>query len=380
MRLLQPRQHRLGVPASEHEYTRLLERVVSECAQRPEVGSVQSLERRRVVDDKERSILVGKRRDAERFRGRLNLRSVRGPLPQEPLPVKELREAWAPQHPGVDVLALEHGPASLRRPVRHRQPTPTPTPRADQRKESHPGRSNVRLKLYDLEVDALKADDESLRQAEMPIANASRPYVVVRLGELAEPRAERRSGIFATREEGRRLAEQLRQQAEEPGDVILDFDQVAVVTDPFAQELLAEVRELIERSRDVGRIVFAVNVEPDVRESLRFVLERRRQTLAHLRNSTLELLVSDPDLQKTLREAEQLESFTAPEIAARLGIKPDAATHRLTKLLLAGAVVRERDRRASRGIRHLYHALSGEQRAGYRSATRAQGNRGRLAS
>jgi hypothetical protein len=143
---------------------------------------------------------------------------------------------------------------------------------------------------------------------------------------------------------------------DEPGDVVLDFESVDVVTPPFLQEVVGALQEIIRRDPEAGRIVMATNMNEDVRDTLAFVLARRKQALAFREGKRVELLEGKPKLAETLRQAQALKSFTAPQLAKRLNIRPDAAQQRLRKLLEAGAVVREEDPDASRGIRHLYRS------------------------
>jgi DNA-binding transcriptional ArsR family regulator len=162
--------------------------------------------------------------------------------------------------------------------------------------------------------------------------------------------------VLATRDRGRALADRLRTLAEEPGDIILDFEGVEAATPPFLQEVIDALHDVIYRESDTGRIVFAVNMNDDLAESMTFVLNRRKAALLYRSGDILELLGESSQLAETLRQAQQLRSFTAPELAEKLAINPSTANKRLEKLLEAGAVRRERDTEATRGIRHIYHA------------------------
>jgi DNA-binding MarR family transcriptional regulator len=96
----------------------------------------------------------------------------------------------------------------------------------------------------------------------------------------------------------------------------------------------------------------------DLAETMTFVLNRRKTTLLYKAGEQLQLLGETPHLAETLREAHALQSFTAPELAKKLDIEPSTANKRLEKLLEAGAVWRERDAEARRGIRHRYHTAT----------------------
>jgi hypothetical protein len=162
--------------------------------------------------------------------------------------------------------------------------------------------------------------------------------------------------ILATRERGKEAAGHLREIAEEPGDLILDFRAVEAATPPFLQEIIDSVQSIINSAGRTGRLVVAAHMNDDVAETLGFVVARKKFPIPHRTGSTVELLEGTPHLAETLREAQQLRSFTAPQLAERLKIKDDAATQRLKSLLKTGAVARERDASASRGVRDLYRA------------------------
>lgn len=162
--------------------------------------------------------------------------------------------------------------------------------------------------------------------------------------------------LLATRDRGRELADRLRILTEEPGDIILDFEGVEAATPPFLQEVIDALHDVIYRASDTGRIVFAANLNDDLAETMAFVLNRRKTALLYRSGKMLELLGESAHLAETLAQAQKLKSFTAPELAERLDIRPSTANKRLEKLLEAGAVRRERDSSAPRGIRHIYHA------------------------
>jgi DNA-binding MarR family transcriptional regulator len=169
--------------------------------------------------------------------------------------------------------------------------------------------------------------------------------------------------ILSTRERGKRLAAQLRAIADEPGDIILDFNGVEAATPPFLQEVIDAIHGVVLQSlqsHNAGRILLAANMNEDLAETMSFVLNRRKQTLLYRVGKQLELLGETPHLAETLREAQALKSFTAPELAQKLDIEPSTVNKRLEKLLEAGAVRRERDATARRGVRHVYHVASPE--------------------
>jgi len=158
--------------------------------------------------------------------------------------------------------------------------------------------------------------------------------------------------VLATRAEGLRAASDLRRLATEPRDVVVDFAHVEAVTPPFIDELLRGVEALLERHG--SSVLVATNLNEDVRETLEMVLERRNHALAHFHEDELGLLGGAPHLAETLREARRLGEFTASQLAERLALKLPNANQRLVALHQAGAVGRERDLQAERGIRFRY--------------------------
>ncbi len=164
--------------------------------------------------------------------------------------------------------------------------------------------------------------------------------------------------MLSTRPRGREAADQLRRLADEPGDLIIDFSRVEVASAPFLQELIDGIQTIILTAGDAGRLTLLANMNDDVYETMGYVLSRKKLTVPYQRGNEIDLLEATPQLAETLREAQRLVSFTAPDLAKQLKIEPSAATQRLKKLLLMGAVVREEDSTAQRGKRHLYRPVT----------------------
>ena len=166
--------------------------------------------------------------------------------------------------------------------------------------------------------------------------------------------------VLANRRRGREVAERLRDLSDEHHDLIVDFDDVEAVTPPFIQELLGAIQSVADR--EDGRLVLATNMNEDVAETFALVLERRKQTLAYRRGDTVELLNElAPHLVEILREAQQLRRFTVTELAEKLEVKPNTLHGRLKPLLESGAMARERDVEAQRGIRHRYRVVTADE-------------------
>ena len=179
--------------------------------------------------------------------------------------------------------------------------------------------------------------------------------------------------VLSTRPRGRDAADRLRAVADEPGDLIVDFEGVEVASPPFLQEVVDAAHSLVLRDTNTGRIVLFAQMNEDVAETMRYVVAKRKLSLAYQEGGRVDLLEGTTHLLETLRTAQQLRSFTAPQLAEKLNLKSDAATHRLKKLLETGAVVRENDPDARQGIRHLYRAATPEiaEAAGLHASRRA---------
>lgn len=167
--------------------------------------------------------------------------------------------------------------------------------------------------------------------------------------------------ILATRPRGREAADQVRELAATPGDLIMDFAGVEVASAPFLQEIVDEAHAVVLRAaKEDGRIVLLANMNEDVSETLRFVAAKRKLSLAYIDDGKIDLLDGKRHLVETLAKAQQLKSFTAPQLAKELDIADDTATQRLKRLMETGSVAREADPATARGVRHLYRAASPE--------------------
>ena len=153
--------------------------------------------------------------------------------------------------------------------------------------------------------------------------------------------------VLSTRPRGREAADRVRAVADTPGDLILDFDDVEVASPPFLQEVVDTAHGLVARDKATGRIVLFANMTEDVAETMRYVVAKKKLSLAYREGDEINLLDGSRHLVDTLKAAQQLRSFTAPQLAHELKIKDDTATHRLKKLLETGAVVREEDPKAT---------------------------------
>jgi DNA-binding MarR family transcriptional regulator len=168
--------------------------------------------------------------------------------------------------------------------------------------------------------------------------------------------------VLANRRRGREAADRLRDLAQGGQDIVLDFEGVEAVTPPFVQELLDAMQAVLAGDRDSGRLAIVANPNEDVIETFSLVLERRKKTLAYRIGDRTELLYETaPHLLELLREAQKLRTFTASDLADRLDVRPNTVHQRLKPLLESGAIGRERDREAKRGVRHVYRAVGPDQ-------------------
>lgn len=165
--------------------------------------------------------------------------------------------------------------------------------------------------------------------------------------------------VLATREQGRRLAELISARSAEPTSFLFNFEGVDAITPPFLSETLDALYAAIKRHRDEHLFAAAINLDEDNLETLKVVINAGDWPgLAYAADNAIELLSAGPQLAETLREAQDLGPFIAPQLAERMGMKLPATNQRLSQLVEAGAMARWRDASASRGKRYQYEALS----------------------
>jgi DNA-binding MarR family transcriptional regulator len=158
-----------------------------------------------------------------------------------------------------------------------------------------------------------------------------------------------------SRSSGQRLAAKLRSLVVEPKPLILDFAGIKYAMPSFLDELCNEIDLVLRRHRDDGMLVVATYMNHDVMDSFLFILERHRHSLAYFKRDEIDLLNAPPHLVETLKAAAALGGeFTVPELADAMSVRTNAVNQRLASLLEAGAVARERDVNAERGVRYRY--------------------------
>jgi hypothetical protein len=154
------------------------------------------------------------------------------------------------------------------------------------------------------------------------------------------------SMFLATRERGRRMREEvegLLAKVAPGGALVLDFSGVEGITVSFGDELVAKLILGRESGDFADRGMVIEGAGEDVWETLESVLARRKLAAACLNASAQpEMLGEQSWLRQTLAAALELQTFNATQLAARVGITPQAANNRLRVLVASGAVAKER--------------------------------------
>ena len=151
--------------------------------------------------------------------------------------------------------------------------------------------------------------------------------------------------FLATRERGRRVREEIEQELESlaPGDTLtLDFSGVEGITVSFGDETVGKLVIARAAGDFTDRFLVLEGVNDDVRETLEAVLIRRKVAAVAIDRSGPQVLGQRDWLPGTLMAAVEMQSFSAGQLAERLGITPQAANNRLKLLVASGAVARER--------------------------------------
>jgi STAS-like domain of unknown function (DUF4325) len=151
--------------------------------------------------------------------------------------------------------------------------------------------------------------------------------------------------FLATRERGRRVREDIEHKlAGIPAGATLtmDFSGVEGITVSFGDECVAKLILARATGDYVDRGLVIEGANEDVRETLETILARRKVAAVSVAPSgELEVLGEQRWLPETLSAALELRSFRATDLAAHLGLTPQAANNRLRVLVASGAVARE---------------------------------------
>ncbi|MEJ7784764.1 MAG: hypothetical protein WKF96_08175 [Solirubrobacteraceae bacterium] len=161
-----------------------------------------------------------------------------------------------------------------------------------------------------------------------------------------------RGTVLGTRSLGAEVADEIRASDPGVGALIIDFGEVRVASSPFLDEIVCAVRSTIADNPD--RYVVSSGLNEDVLDTVQLVAERRGIALAVLQADTLHVIGGKRHLEETLAAAQELGSFTAPQLAERLELKLPNLHQRLLQLQNAGVITRTDDTSAERGRRLLF--------------------------
>jgi DNA-binding HxlR family transcriptional regulator len=161
------------------------------------------------------------------------------------------------------------------------------------------------------------------------------------------------SSVLSTRERGKLAADRV-QDALDQGSVVISFKSVEAATPSFLDEVVRRLGGLLRGNED--RVVLIAETNEDVAESLELVLDKHKMALARVNGKQVELLGGSEQLKKTLAAAQQMQDFSAADLAKELKVKLPNLHQRLKGLMEAGAVSRSVDDSATRGTRHRYEA------------------------
>jgi hypothetical protein len=158
--------------------------------------------------------------------------------------------------------------------------------------------------------------------------------------------------VLATRKIGADVAAELRASMEGAEIVIVDFCEIRVASAPFLDELAMGLRAMIADSQ---RFVLLAHLNEDLVDTLELVLQRRDIVLTTIKpGGALQTVGGSRQLEETLAAAQELQTFTAPQLAEQLELKLPNLHQRLNQLRAAGALTKRDDPTAERGRRHLF--------------------------
>jgi hypothetical protein len=145
--------------------------------------------------------------------------------------------------------------------------------------------------------------------------------------------------VLATRDTGKAAGRQIADQLGDAQALILGFWGIEVASPAFLDEMLRAISAVLQGGRS-QKILVAAGINEDVREALELVLQHRGGVMAELEAGQLRLLGGSRQLKETLKKAQEMGFFTAPQLAERLAVKLPNLHARLKQLAEAGAVAR----------------------------------------
>lgn len=164
--------------------------------------------------------------------------------------------------------------------------------------------------------------------------------------------------VLSTRLMGRDVGRAVSAILADSGRLLLSFHEVDVASPAFLGEVVSALRGVLMSSDD--RWLLLTGMNEDVKESVELVLQREKMALGELDRNQVTLLGGSHQLHETLREAQKMGTFTAPDLANKLKLKLPALHQRLNQLIEAGVLSRADDPTATRGKRGRYTAPSAQ--------------------
>lgn len=157
--------------------------------------------------------------------------------------------------------------------------------------------------------------------------------------------------ILSSRQSGAKAADKIA-KAMAKGTVVVSFKAVQIATPTYLDEIVARMAGGLRKNEDT--VVVLTQMNEEVHESLELIAGKRGVAIAELSDKQIELIGGKKQLDETLKAAQELGEFTAPELAEKLKIKLPALHQRLQDLMEAGVVTREPDKSSKRGRPHGY--------------------------
>jgi DNA-binding transcriptional ArsR family regulator len=155
-----------------------------------------------------------------------------------------------------------------------------------------------------------------------------------------------RSGVLIGRAEGDRARHSIEAAVAKHCDdgqaVALDFAGIRALTVSFADACVGQLLSGRMHGYYETHPFLVLNGNEEVRDTLAVALERRRLVVLSLSDAGAELLGAQPEMNATIQAAQRLGRFRVGQLAAKLGVSPQAANNRLKALVRSGALERER--------------------------------------
>jgi hypothetical protein len=166
--------------------------------------------------------------------------------------------------------------------------------------------------------------------------------------------------FLATRKKGQELRGLLEDQISRmPVDeVVIDFSGIEAMTISFADEFVGRFYAAPASDTDAAPIVLLSGLNEENLTTVSICLERRDLAAAALIDQQL-VLVGAPDyLTETYEQAVSLGTFSAVDLAGRLGLTAQNMNNRLKRLVAAAAIRRRRGASSRGGKEFTYTAPS----------------------